>query len=223
MVNHYFMLNLITALLLYNFNKDREDVNISISVAKRGRKKPSRIKMAIGDQSMSNFNQTASNGSSVYSKGSHNQITVNLNINSANMTNLQEMNKIKRKYKLINFNRDIKRSSKALYNKLIVSIKEIKWFKKIKRLTPYHKRFTFGYYCYIIHEQPIVQKFFYLCIILNGIVFAFERKGITKKEERLHETLNSILVGFFVLEIILALFAFNPKEYFKYGYNFSFN
>ena len=218
-VNHYFMLNLITALLLYNFNKDREDVNISISVAKRGRKKPSRIKMAIGDQSMSNFNQTASNGSSVYSKGSHNQITVHLNINSANMTNLQEMNKIKRKYKLINFNRDIKRTTKALYNKLIVSIKEIKWFKKIKRLTPYHKRFTFGYYCYIIHEQPIVQKFFYLCIILNGIVFAFERKGITKKEERLHETLNSILVGFFVLEIILSLFAFNPKEYFKYGYN----
>ena len=214
-VNYYFMLNLITALLLYNFNKDRNDIEISISVAKRGRKKANKIKMAIGDQNMSSFNQTASNGSSVYSKGSRSLVNINLNINSTNLSNMQEMNKIKRKYKLINFNRDIKRTSKSLYFKLITWITEIKWFKKIKRLTPYHKKSTFGYYCYYIHEQPIVQKFFYLCIILNGIVFAFQRRGISEKEINIHETLNAILVGFFLLEIILALVGFTPKEYFK--------
>ena len=214
-VNYYFMLNLITALLLYNFNKDRNDIEISISVAKRGRKKASKIKMAIGDQNMSSFNQTASNGSSVYSKASKSIVNINLNINATNFTNMQEMSKIKRKYKLINFNRDIKRTSKSLYFKLITWISEIKWFKKIKRLTPYHKRSTFGYYCYYIHEQPIVQKFFYLCIILNGIVFAFQRRGISQKEIKIHENLNSIFVGFFLLEIILALVGFTPKEYFK--------
>ena len=216
---HYFMLNLITALLLYNFNKEKEEAEISISLVKRGKKKKNKILMTINDENLTNGNQSINNNSSIYSKGSESKINVNLNINTMNLANNQEMNKIKRNYKLINFNTNIKRTSKAFYIKIINSIRDIKIFKKVKKLNPYHKNFSFGYYCYVIISQPIVQKFFFLCIILNSIVFAFERKGLSQKERRFHEKLNIIFVGFFVLEIIIELFAYSPKEYFNKGEN----
>jgi hypothetical protein len=216
-VNHYFMLNLITALLLYNFNKERDDIEISISISKRGKKKKNKIKMTIGDINLSDFNQ--SNGSSIYSKESHSKIDVNLNINSNSLTDTNEMNKIKRKYKRINFNRNIKRSTTAFYVKIVNFFIDIKWIKKTKKLSKYHNNFTFGYYCYVIVQQPIVQKIFYLCIILNSVVYAFERKGISEKEQKLHDKFNTILVCFFVIDIILSLFAYSIKEYFHSYYN----
>ena len=218
-VIHYFMLNLITALLLYNFNKEKDDVEIAISIVKRGKKKKNKILMAINEENLTSINPSLNNSSSIYSKGSESKIQVNLNINSMNLANNQEMNKIKRKYKIINYNMNIKRTRNAFYIKIINSIKDIKLFKKTKKLSPYHKNFSFGYYCYVIISQPIVQKFFFLCIILNSIVFAFERKGISKNERRLHEKFNIIFVGIFILEIIIELFAYSPKEYFNKGEN----
>ena len=216
---HYFMLNLITALLLYNFNKEKDEAEISISVVKRGKKKKNKILMAINDENLTNVNPSLNNSSSIYSKGSESKINVNLNINAMNLANNQEMNKMKRKYKRINFNRNIKRTTNAFYIKIINSIKDIKMFKKVKRLSSYHKKSTFGYYCYVIISQPIVEKFFFLCIILNSIVFAFERKGISKKERRIHEKLNIMFVALFILEIIIEIFAYSPKEYFNKGEN----
>ena len=128
---------------------------------KEERKKKNKILMAINEENLTSINPSLNNSSSIYSKGSESKIQVNLNINSMNLANNQEMNKIKRKYKIINYNMNIKRTRNAFYIKIINSIKDIKLFKKTKKLSPYHKNFSFGYYCYVIISQPIVQKFFF--------------------------------------------------------------
>ena len=97
-------------------------------------KKENKILMAINDENLTNVNPSLNNSSSIYSKGSVSKINVNLNINAMNLTNNQEMNKMKRKYKIINFNRNIKRTTNAFYIKIINSIKDIKMFKKVKKI-----------------------------------------------------------------------------------------
>ena len=79
----------------------------------------------------------------------------------------------------------------------------------------YHKKFKFGFYCYFVYKQPIVQFFFYFCILVNSIILMLDRVNVSQNETNIIEKINTVLVSFFTIEQVLLLLGVGFKNFYK--------
>ena len=85
-------------------------------------------------------------------------------------------------------------------------------FKYIPKKTDYHKKFCFGYICYYLINQPFIQIFFFLCIIINAVILSFQNDTSPQKEIQI---INIVLVTLFTIEQILLIFGYGLKLFFS--------
>lgn len=188
-INYFFMLNLTVAVLIYNLEITREH------------------ELALIDDSIHEKNTLSKN-----TKAKNRKIKRELKYVNIKMHNLKlesEKKKYRRKYVPI---RSVQRKEeiKTLSN-MVHRIKKIACLEYVKRESYYHIHFFPGYVCYFIYKQPIVQYFFYFCIIINAIFLMMERVNMSSAESSILETANFVLVCIFTFEIVIAIFALGLK------------
>ena len=199
-INYYFMINLIVAVLIYNYRKvRRNDISNYFDEGSKGEKK---IKM---------FNYM-----------------ININLDNYNVRKVKKNYQLKyspielsedfiKKYHNLNEHEVDKKKNNEITNnykmKCTKLCRKIHCFSKVKEHNQYHKKHKFAFFCYQIYKQPIFQIFIYLCIIGNGVILALDRINIPQNEENLYEILNIILVFIFTFEICITIIGYG-KEFF---------
>ena len=188
-INHFFMLNLTVAVLLYNFERS---VEIDLDIQKRRRTQNYMVKKRAKLNSKSFLQRLSEQSSTLkYRKRYH---------------------LIRRKEK--DFFKDLREIIPFCQK-----VRNFKCFKKIYSREEYHLNNKFCYYCFLIYNQPFVQIFFYLCIFVNCILIALDRANMDNKEYKIIERLNLGLVSLFVVEILLQLIGVGLKEFFRHLLN----
>ena len=198
-INYYFMINLIVAVLIYNYRKvRRNDISNYFDEGSKEKK----IKM---------FNYM-----------------ININLDNYNVRKVKKNYQLKyspielsedfiKKYHNLNEHEVDKKKNNEITNnykmKCTKLCRKIHCFSKVKEHNQYHKKHKFAFFCYQIYKQPIFQIFIYLCIIGNGVILALDRINIPQNEENLYEILNIILVFIFTFEICITIIAYG-KEFF---------
>ena len=195
-INYYFMLNLTIAMLLYNFEKTR---NFNIQ--------------------KENYLKANNNENEALSKKEKKDINRQI-INSLNANN-NTFEVSRRLYRLRYVPLRMKRKEKKKQQQ-VKRIKRCKFPKLIQQFpikSSYHRKYKITFICYVIYHQPIVQIFFYLCILLNAVILTLDRVNITKKESQFLNTSNFILVIIFTFENILNIIGIGIKEFKKSYFN----
>ena len=115
--------------------------------------------------------------------------------------------KYKQKYPLINRKRNL-----FIKNVKIKRNDFYKCFKKFPPKNDYHKKFIFGYYCYLLYNQFIFQLIFIIIPIINLIILAY---AIGKnKPEKIFKVLNNIFIFIYLSEKVIIYLSFG-SEIFK--------
>jgi len=217
-INYYFMINLIVAVLIYNFRKARKNDVILYY-----------------DDLNGNVGKTIKKYS----------IMMNINLDNYNERKMKKMYQLKyspielsknfiqnfhnfNEYDENNNNNDIIENKNNLlenYNSIKISFWKQLWrkihcFSKIKEHSQYHKKHKFAFYCYILCKQPIFQIFIYICIILNGVIVALDRINISNTERELYEKINIILVSIFCLEMFITIVGYGKDYFYDWIYIF---
>ena len=195
-VNYYFMLNLIVAVLLYNFSKARQqDLHISLE----------------------NVNLSTKLHKKKYIDKHSKTININMNVKMDNYNEQAMKRKYQRKYTTIDLEsrtKDVK--GKSLFTKQFFNkFKRIQLFEKIKPHSDYHKNNVIVFYCYVIYKQPIVQYFFYFCILINSIILGLERVNMSNLENKIIEKVNIVLVAIFTLEMFLLIVGYGFNKFIR--------
>ena len=194
LINYYFMLNLTIAMLLYNFEKTRNF---------------NRLK--------ENYLKDNNNENNELSKRKKKNINKEI-INSLSATNYT-VEVSKRLYRLRYVPLRMKRKEKKKEKKIKKRCKFPKLFQQFPIKSSYHREYKITFICYVIYHQPIVQTFFYLCILLNAVILTLDRVDITKEENNFLNLSNFILVIIFTLENCLNIIGIGIKEFKKSYYN----
>ena len=194
LINYYFMLNLTIAMLLYNFEKTRNF---------------NRLK--------ENYLKDNNNENNELSKRKKKNINKEI-INSLSATNYT-VEVSKRLYRLRYVPLRMKRKEKMKEKKIKKRCKFPKLFQQFPIKSSYHREYKITFICYVIYHQPIVQTFFYLCILLNAVILTLDRVDITKEENNFLNLSNFILVIIFTLENCLNIIGIGIKEFKKSYYN----
>ena len=190
LINYYFMLNLTIAMLLYNFEKTRNF---------------NRLK--------ENYLKDNNNENNELSKRKKKNINKEI-INSLSATNYT-VEVSKRLYRLRYVPLRMKRKEKMKEKKIKKRCKFPKLFQQFPIKSSYHREYKITFICYVIYHQPIVQTFFYLCILLNAVILTLDRVDITKEENNFLNLSNFILVIIFTLENCLNIIGIGIKEFKK--------
>lgn len=188
-INYFFMLNLTVAVLIYNLEITREH------------------ELALIDETVHDKNALSKNTKAKNRKIKQELKYVNIKMHNVKLES--EKKKYRRKYvpiKSVQRKEEIKALSSMVHR-----IKKIACIEYVKRESYYHIHFLPGYICYFIYKQPIVQYFFYFCIIINAIFLMMERVNMSSAESSVMETANFVLVCIFAFEIIIAIFALGVK------------
>ena len=85
-------------------------------------------------------------------------------------------------------------------------------FKYIPKKNDYHKKYFICYLCYYLINQPFMQIFLFLSIILNAVILALQNDTTPQKGIQI---INIILVGVFLFEQILLILGNGIKENFS--------
>ena len=191
-INYYFMLNLTIAMLLYNFEKTRNF----------NRQKENYLKDIDNDNEELSKREKKNINKQIINSLSANNYTVEVS---------------KRLYRLRYVPLRMKRKEKK--KQKIKRYKCPKLFQQFPIKSSYHRKYKITFICYVIYHQPIVQMFFYLCILLNAGILTLDRVDITKKENQFLNTSNFILVIIFTFENILNIIGIGIKEFKKSYFN----
>jgi hypothetical protein len=189
-INYYFLLNLVVAVLLYNFEKNR-----SWDDPRRN---------MLSSSSSSKSKKTDQSNSAQESKyGNYNNL---INEESSRK-------KYRRKYLPIKDTDTNRVTDNKTLSILVHRISKTRCFEPVKRTSEYHKKFVIAYYCYYFHKQPIVQYFFYSCVIFNSIILCFNRIEQSQTEFNIMEVLNILMVSIFSFEVFLIIVGQGLKKY----------
>ena len=209
-INYYFMINLIVAVLIYNFRKARKNDVILYYEDFNGIGKTIKKYSIMMNINLDNYNERKIK--KIYQlKYSPIELSKNFIQNFHNLNEYDESNNhdglIENKKEIIEH-----------YNSLKITFWKKLWrkihcFSKTKENSQYHKNHKFAFYCYILCKQPIFQIFIYSCIILNGVILALDRINISNSERELYEKINIILVCIFCIEMFITIFG-HGKDYF---------
>ena len=85
-------------------------------------------------------------------------------------------------------------------------------FKYIPKKNDYHKKYFICYLCYYLINQPFMQIFLFLSIILNAVILALQNDTTPQKGIQI---INIILVNIFLFEQILLILGNGIKENFS--------
>ena len=210
-INYYFMINLIVAVLIYNFRKARKNDVILYYEDFNGKTEKTIKKYSIMmNINLDNYNERKIK--KIYQlKYSPIELSKNFIQNFHNLNEYDENN---------NHNGSIENKKDIFehYNSLKITFwqklcRKIHCFSKIKENSQYHKNHRFAFYCYFLCKQPIFQIFIYTCIILNGVILALDRINISNSEMEYYEKINIILVSIFCLEMFITIVGYG-KDYF---------
>ena len=128
----------------------------------------------------------------------------------------QQSNNMKYKKKYPHIKRK-ENSAVANLEKILSVWEKIKSFHFFIHLIPkkeYHQKYKFCFYVYSFYYQPIVQLFFYFCILLNCVILGMERVNMGDNEYHIIEIINTILVVIFVIEVVIQIIAEGPHHFF---------
>ena len=110
-------------------------------------------------------------------------------------------NKYKQKYPLIN-----RKKYLFVKNVKIKTIERNKCFKKYPPKNDYHKKFKFGYYCYLLYMQNIFQLIFIIIPIVNLIILCY---GIGEdKPKNIFVFLNILFIFIYLFDKIIMFLSF---------------
>ena len=144
-------------------------------------------------------------------------ININMNVKMDNYNEQAMKRKYQRKYTTIDLEsrtKDVK--GKSLFTKQFFNkFKRIQLFEKIKPHSDYHKNNVIVFYCYVIYKQPIVQYFFYFCILINSIILGLERVNMSNLENKIIEKVNIVLVAIFTLEMFLLIVGYGFNKFIR--------
>jgi len=188
-VNYYFMLNLTIAMLIFNFEKKRK-FNVQ----------------------QENFLKTHAENNEKEKKKINMQIINSLNANNDTF----EVAKRVYRMKYIPLRMRVFEKKK---NKKFKNCSCPKLFEKFPIKSIYHRKYKITFICYVIYHQPIVQMFFYFCIILNTIILALDRVDISEKEINRIDSINLILVIIFSIENLIHVIGAGINDFMKSKYN----
>ena len=121
--------------------------------------------------------------------------------------------KYKKKYPQIK----IKKSQKSkIYKKtfldVIKQIMSFQLFLYVPKSNDYHHNCFIGYICYFIYQQPFMQIFFFLSVIANSIILAFQ-SGNNNKNTDIFQSLNIIFITIFLIEYFLIILGYGLKHF----------
>ena len=144
-INYFFMLNLTVAVLLYNLEQSREHElsMINEAIDKDTKKGKTRTKNRKAKRELKY-----------------------IGIKMQNLKQETEKKKYRREYtpiKSVQRKEEIQNLSNVVHR-----LKKTQCIEYVKRDSNYHNCFFPGYAAYFIYRQPIVQYFFYFCIIINN-------------------------------------------------------
>ena len=193
-VNYYFMLNLTVAVLLYNFERAKASEFTQLKIAKLKER-------SLNKRSREDHNSTL------------NSSTISNVIDNQNSN--EEVNRKKYRLKYIPLRANGSNAKMDNIGGIFANISMPKLFEKIPMSSSYHKKFKFGFYCYYVYKQPIVQFFFYFCILLNSIILMLDRVNISQKENNIIEKINTVLVSLFTIEIAMLLLGVGVCNFIK--------
>jgi hypothetical protein len=187
--NYFFLLNLLIAVLLYNFEKNRawDDPRRMQLIPDKKEQNKMKLKNNLSDSKFKTYNKL-------------------LNEESA-------LKKYRRKYRPIKETDTNKAADVKNLRSIMHRFTKVRCFERIKRTSDYHKNFIFGYYCYYVYKQPIIQYIFYGCIVINSILLCLTRVDQSDFEYSALEKVNICMVSFFTLEIFLLLFGLGFKKF----------
>lgn len=189
MINYYFLLNLVVAVLLYNFEKNRSWDDPRRNMLSSTKRKKTDQSNPGQESKYENYNNLINEESS--------------------------RKKYRRKYLPIKDTDTNKATDHKTMSILIHRISKTRCFEPVKRTSDYHKKCALGYYCYYFYKQPIVQYFFYGCIIFNSVILCFNRTEQSQIEFNIMEFLNILMVSIFSFEICLIILGQGLKKYFR--------
>ena len=181
-INYFFMLNLTVAVLLYNLEQSREHElsMINEAIDKDTKKGKTRTKNRKAKRELKY-----------------------IGIKMQNLKQETEKKKYRREYtpiKSVQRKEEIQNLSNVVHR-----LKKTQCIEYVKRDSNYHNCFFPGYAAYFIYRQPIIQYFFYFCIIINAIFLMMERVDMSNAESKFLENANNVLVGIFTFEIFIAI------------------
>ena len=121
--------------------------------------------------------------------------------------------KYKKKYPIIKIRKGQKfnkfRFSFCEFFKNIVSYH---CFKYIPKKNDYHKKYFICYLCYYFINQPFIQIFLFMCVILNSVILSLQNDTSPQKGI---EVINIILVNVFFLEQCFLIIGNGIKNLFS--------
>ena len=188
-VNYYFMLNLTIAMLIFNFEKKRK-FNVQ----------------------QENFLKTQNENDEKEKKKMNLQIINSLNANN----NTFEVAKRVYRMKYIPLRMRVVEKQR---NKKFKNCRFPKLLEKFPIKSIYHRKYKITFICYVIYHQPIVQMFFYFCIILNTIILSLDRVDISEEEINKIDTINLILAIIFSIENLIHVIGAGINDFMKSKYN----
>lgn len=214
-INYYFMLNLTVAVLLFNFEQANNNDITRMNITKKKEKRMNRMNR-LSRIGTSKHKKRALSSSSITNTSNTSFDTVDLIADWRGSNEDVNRRKYRLKYvPLKSVNAKAKDEGISGIKAFFVSLKMPKLFEKFPMTLNYHKKFKFGFYCYVVYKQPIVQMFFYFCIILNSIILMLDRVDVPASESHVLESINSILVCLFAFEMVLLIFGVGVVTFVK--------